>query len=111
MTETEVKEQIKQYGDPTNIIYGDFFLVFSNLVEDDDIGDDFIATLSYNCTINMIDRILNNQSFYVPKFEISQDELDTMQIDYDNMEYIEYPDKYEIDTDNLEMDTINALSR
>ena len=58
----------------------------------------------------MIDRILNNQSFYVPKFEITQDELDTMQIDYDNMEYIEYSDEYwYIDTDNLEMDIINAL--
>ena len=111
MTETEVKKQIMQYGESTNIIYDDFFNVLSNKVEDDDIGDDFIATLSYNCTINMIDRILNNQSFYVPKFEISQDELDTMQIDYDNMEYIEYPNKYEIDTDNLEMDIINALSR
>lgn len=109
MTETEVKKQIKQYGEPTNIIFGDFVSAFSMINKCEEIGADFIATLSYNCTINMIDRILNNQSFYVPKFEISQDELDTMQIDYDNMEYIEYPDKYEIDTDNLEMDIINAL--
>ena len=110
MTETEVKEQIKQYGEPTNIIFGDFVFTFSMMNECDEIGADFIATLSYNCTINMINRILNNQSFYVPKFEITQDELDTMQIDYDNMEYIEYPDEYwYIDTDNLEMDIINAL--
>lgn len=109
MNKEEVEKLISQKSKSTNIIYDDFFNVLSNKVEDDDIGDDFIATLSYNCTINMIDKILNNQWFYVPKFEISQDELDTMQIDYDNMEYIEYPDKYEIETDNLEMDIINAL--
>lgn len=109
MNKEEVEKLISQKSKSTNIIYDDFFNVLSNKVEDDDIGDDFIATLSYNCTINMIDKILNNQSFYVPKFEISQDELDIMRIDHDNMEYIEYPDKYEIDTDNLEMDIINAL--
>ena len=110
MTETEVKEQIKQYREPTNIIFGDFVFAFSMINKCEEIGADFIATLSYNCTINMIDRILNNQSFYVPKFEITQDELDTMQIDYDNMEHIEYPDEYWFfNTEELEMDIINAL--
>ena len=110
MNKEEVEKLISQKSKSTNIIYDDFFNVLSNKVEDDDIGDDFIATLSYNCTINMIDRILNNQSFYVLKFEISQDELDTMQIDYDNMEYIEYPDEYWfLNTDELEMDIITAL--
>ncbi len=110
MTEREVKNQIKQYGESTNIIFGDFVFAFSMMNECDEIGTDFIATLSYNCTINMINRILNNQSFYVPKFEITQDELDTMQIDYDNMKHIEYPNEYWfLNTDELEMDIINAL--
>ena len=110
MTETEVKKQIKQYGESTNIIFGDFVFAFSMMNECDEIGADFIATLSYNCTINMIERILNNQSFYVPKFEITQNELDTMRIDYDNMEHIYYPNEYWfLNTDELEMDIINAL--
>ena len=70
MTETEVKKQIKQYGESTNIIFGDFVFAFSMMNECDEISADFIATLSYNCTINIIDRILNNlisicaKSFY-----------------------------------------------
>lgn len=110
MKKEEVEKLIKQYREPTNIIFGDFVFAFSMMNECDEISVDFIATLSYNCTINMIDRILNNQSFYVPKFEITQNELDMMRIDYDNMEHIDYPDEYWfLNTDELEMDIINAL--
>ena len=110
MKKEEVEKLIKQYREPTNIIFVDFVSAFSMMNTCDEIGADFIATLSYNCTINMINRILNNQSFYVPKFEITQDELDTMQIDYDNMKHIEYPNEYWfLNTDELEMVIINAL--
>ena len=112
MTAKEIENLINQKGEPTKEVYNSLYTTFSIVFKENDLEDDFIDTLSYNITISFIDAILNNQSFYVPKFEITQTELETMRIDIDNMEHLEYPKKYlYIDTDGLEIAAIKILKR
>ena len=112
MTAKEIENLINQKGEPTKEVYNSLYTTFSIVFKENDLEDDFIDTLSYNITISFIDAILNNQSFYVPKFEITQTELETMRIDIDNMEHLEYPKKYRyIDTDGLEIAAIKILKR
>ena len=112
MTAKEIENLINQKGEPTKEVYNSLYTTFSIVFREKELEDDFIDTLSYNITISFIDAILNNQSFYVPKFEITQTELKTMRIDIENMEHLEYPKEYRyIDTDGLETAAIKILKR
>ena len=75
MTAKEIEKLINQKGEPTKEVYNSLYTTFSIVFKENDLENDFIDTLSYNITISFIDAILNHQSFYVPKFEITQNRL------------------------------------
>ena len=103
MKEKEVKQLIEQKGKPTKQVYNDLHEVFRLIFPPAKFNRDFFATLTYNCTKLFVNEILNNQQFYTPLFEIKQNEIETMQYDYDKMEHIDYPNKYSyVDVDKIE---------
>lgn len=105
MKKEEIENLIMQKSESTQEVYKTIYDKFSwdNEKNDELYNDDFISTLSYNCTIIWIEDILNTQSFYVPLFRIKKKEIKAMSKDYDGMEYIDYPDRYwHVDTEKME---------
>ena len=105
MKKEEIENLIMQKSESTQEIYKTIYDKFSwdNEKNDELYNDDFISTLSYNCTIIWIEDILDTQSFYVPLFRIKKKEIKAMSKDYDGMEYIDYPDRYwYVDTEEMQ---------
>lgn len=105
MKKDKIENLIMQKSESTQEIYKTIYDKFSwdNEKNDELYNDDFISTLSYNCTIIWIEDILDTQSFYVPLFRIKKKEIKAMSKDYDGMEYIDYPDRYwYVDTEEMQ---------
>ena len=105
MKKEEIENLIMQKSESTQEVYKTIYDKFSwdNEKNDELYNDDFISTLSYNCTIIWIEDILNTQSFYVPLFRIKKKEIKVMRKDYDGMEYLDYPDRYwYVDTEEMQ---------
>ena len=80
MKKEEIENLIMQKSESTQEVYKTIYDKFSwdNEKNDELYNDDFISTLSYNCTIIWIEDILNTQSFYVPLFRIKKKEIKAM---------------------------------
>lgn len=111
MTTEELKQIISKRGAVAKTIFYTIFDIYKEWYDDnnlpDGLNEEYLAVISYNATILLMEKIRDNQDFFEKNYHVNERNRNRMLKDMKVMTLLDYPDGST--EHNYEKEYVNSL--
>ena len=111
MTKDEITKIINRKGYYVKDTFYCFYNILTELFVFDDLDDDTIATLSYNCNLTFMNIVLDNKEFFEKNYNVRGRYRERLRKDIETMHRLEYEELVSSYMEDVEQLVIEDLQQ
>ena len=111
MTKDEINKIINRKGYYVKTTFYDFYTILTERFVFDDLDDDTIATLSYNCNLAFMNIVLDNKEFFEKNNNVRGRYRERLRKDIETMHRLEYDELFSSYMEDVEQLIIKDIQQ